>query len=267
MKKTLIKVIKIAGKELLEAFGSQIESTQKESISSIVTQVDIKTDALITGMLAERFPSHNILSEEGGFNDKNSKYTWVIDPLDGTSNFASAIPWFGVLITLFEQQEAVLAGAYLPFSDSLYIAEKGKGATKNGSLFVMDENKTLKNSLVAFATDYSDNISELNNSLAVYRRLLQQARNVRATNSLIDFLFTAEGKFGACINLCTRIWDISGLSLIIAEAGGEMRFADGSELKFLLNKEAVNQNYPVIAGCKSIIGEIMKNVIKIKEVV
>ena len=262
MKETLIEVIKIAGKELLEAFGSQIESAQKESISSIVTQIDIKTDALITGMLSDKFPSHNILSEEGGFNDKGSRYTWVIDPLDGTSNFASAIPWFGVLITLLDGHEAVLAGAYLPFSDSLYIAEKGKGATKNGSPFVMDQGKTLKNSLVAFAVDYTDNISELNNSLAIYKRLIQQARNVRVTNCLIDFLFVAEGKFGACINLYTRIWDIAGLSLIISEAGGEMRFADGSELKFLLNKNAGDQNYPIITGGKSIIGEIMEKVLK-----
>ena len=262
MKQTLVEVIKIAGKELLEAFGSQIESAQKESISSIVTQIDIKTDALITGMLTDQFPSHNILSEEGGFNDKGSKYTWVIDPLDGTSNFASAIPWFGVLITLFDGTEAVLAWAYLPFSESLYIAEKGRGVTKNGSLFVLDQNKTLKNSLVAFAVDYTNNISELNNSLAIYRRLIQKARNVRATNSLIDFLFTAEGKFGACINLYTKIWDISGLSLILSEAGGEMRFADGSDLKFLLDKDAADKNYPVIAGGKSIIGEIMETVLK-----
>ena len=263
MKQTLIEVIKIAGKELLEAFGSQIESAQKESISSIVTKIDIKTDTLITGMLTDQFPSHNILSEEGGFYDEGSKYTWVIDPLDGTSNFASAIPWFGVLITLFDGTEAVLAGAYLPFSESLYIAEKGQGVTKNGSLFVLDQNKTLKNSLVAFAVDYTNNISELNNSLAIYRRLIQQARNVRATNSLIDFLFTAEGKFGACINLYTRIWDISGLSLILSEAGGEMRFADGSDLEFSLNKkDAADKNYPVIAGGKSIIGEIMETVLK-----
>jgi myo-inositol-1(or 4)-monophosphatase len=262
MKDTLIEVIKIAGRELLEAFGSQIESAQKESISSIVTQIDIKNDSLITGMLADQFPSHNILSEEGGFNNKGSRYTWVIDPLDGTSNFASAIPWFGVLITLFDGHEAVLAGAYLPFSDTLYVAEKGQGVTKNGVLFVMDQNKTLKNSLVAFSVDYTDNISELNNSLAIYKRLIQQARNVRATNCLIDFLFTAEGKFGASINPYTRIWDISGLSLIISEAGGEMRFTDGSDLKFLLNKNAAEQNYPVITGGKSIIGEIMENILK-----
>lgn len=262
MKQTLIEVIKIAGKELLEAFGLQIESAQKESISSIVTQIDIKNDALITGMLTDRFPSHNILSEESGFNDKNSKYTWVIDPLDGTSNFASSIPWFGVLITLFDGQEAIFAGAYLPFSDSLYIAEKGQGVTKNDSRFVLDQNKTLKNSLVAFAVDYTDNISELNNSLSIYKRLIQQARNVRATNSLIDFLFTAEGKLGACINLYTRMWDIAGLNLIISEAGGEMRFTDGSDLKFHLTKETVNQNYPVIAGGKSIIRELMANVLR-----
>ena len=83
-------------------------------------------------MIRRGFPGHNIISEEAGYIDNNSEYTWVIDPLDGTSNFASGIPWFGVLITLFKKNEPIMAGAYLPVQDILYFAEAGKGAFRNG---------------------------------------------------------------------------------------------------------------------------------------
>ena len=85
----------------------------------------------------KRFPVHNIISEESGFSNRKSKYTWVIDPLDGTSNFASSIPWFGVLIALFENNIPVMGGAYLPVLNQMYIAEKGKGALLNGKPFRM----------------------------------------------------------------------------------------------------------------------------------
>jgi len=94
--------LETAGKELLNYFGKNLDIKVKESQSSIVTKADLKSDSLISGLIRERFPSHNILSEESGFSYMKSGYTWIIDPLDGTSNFASAIPWFGVLIALFE---------------------------------------------------------------------------------------------------------------------------------------------------------------------
>ena len=153
MKNILIAALKISGSELLDIFGSQIESIQKESQSSIVTKADLKSDALIVNLITEKYPDHNILSEEGGFINKGSEYTWVIDPLDGTSNFASALPWFGVLIALFKGNIPIMGGAYLPVNDQLFFAEKGKGTYKNGNRFYLDKNKILKNSLVAFSVE------------------------------------------------------------------------------------------------------------------
>jgi myo-inositol-1(or 4)-monophosphatase len=262
MKEVLTTALKTAGSELLKVFGTQIESTLKESQSSIVTKADLKSDALIVKMITDKYPEHNILSEEGGYRNKGSEYTWVIDPLDGTSNFASAIPWFGVLIALFKNSEPIMGGAYLPVTDQLFIAEKGKGTFRNGVQFHLDKNKTLKNSLVAFAVDYTDNVAELENSLAIYRNLVLSARNIRATNCLLDFLNVAEGKFGACINLFTRIWDIAPLGLIISEAGGSLKDISGSEVKYIFNEGTMEHNFPVMAGSDSIINEIVKKVIK-----
>ncbi len=135
MKETLIEALNSAGKELLTHFGKNIDFKVKESQSSIVTQADLKSDALISALIRKRFPTHNIVSEESGFSNMKSKYTWVIDPLDGTSNFASAIPWFGVLIALFEENIPVMGGAYLPVPDQMYIAEKGKGSCSERKAF------------------------------------------------------------------------------------------------------------------------------------
>jgi fructose-1,6-bisphosphatase/inositol monophosphatase family enzyme len=90
------------------------------------------------------------------------------------------------------------------------------------------------------------------------------ARNTRATNCLIDFLNVSESKFGACINLYTRIWDIAALGLIISEAGGVMKNINGQEIQYIFDESITERNFPVMAGSESIIGEIKKQVLKIK---
>ncbi len=256
MKQTLLTALQIAGEELLKHFGQSIEFEIKESQSNIVTQADMNSDALIIELIKERFPSHNILSEESGFNNMHSIYTWVIDPLDGTSNFVSGLPWFGILIALFENNTPIMGGAYLPTMDLLYFAEKGNGAFKNGQPFKMAQNKELKNSLFSFSVDYIEDEVILSQSIAIYKNLVKAARNVRSTNSLVDFLYVAEGKFGGCVNLFTKIWDISALGLIISEAGGVMHDINGHEIQYFLNESVIEQNFAVIAGSELILKEL-----------
>lgn len=230
MKETLISALKASGEELLKYFEKPLEAKIKESQSSIVTEADMKSNSLIIDIIGSKYPSHNILSEESGFTDKNSKYTWVIDPLDGTSNFASSLPWFGVLIALYENNIPVMGGAYLPVNDILYFAEKGKGAFRNGEVIKMKE-KGMIESLITFAVDYTDDEPFLNRCIAIYKSVVKGSRNIRCTNSLVDFLYVAEGKFGGCINLFTRVWDIAALGLIISEAGGELTDIDGKKIE------------------------------------
>jgi myo-inositol-1(or 4)-monophosphatase len=260
MKQTILSALKVAGEALLEDFGQPVDFKIKESQSNIVTKTDLKSDSLIVKLIRERFPSHNIISEESGYTNKHSKYTWVIDPLDGTSNFASALPWFGILITLFENNTPIMGGAYLPIHDLLYFAEKSKGASKNGKPFTMGKNKELKNSLFSFSVDFTDNEIFLDKSISIYKNLVKASRNIRSTNSLVDFLYVAEGKFGGCINLFTRIWDISALGLILSEAGGVMKDINGDDLQFSLNEKIIEKNFAVMAGSEEMIREL-KNVI------
>jgi len=248
MKETLISVMKSAGKVLLKHFEQPVETRVKESQSSIVTAADLESDALITKLIRKKYPLHNIISEESGFLNNNSDYTWVIDPLDGTSNFASGLPWFGVLISIFHRNVPVMGGAYLPVSDILYFAEKDRGAERNGKPFRIISDPELVDSLVTFSVDYTSDEVFLDRCIAIYRSIVISARNIRCTNSLVDFLFVAEGKFGGCINLFTKIWDISALGLIISEAGGLMTDINGDKLEFILNEGIIDHNFSVIAG-------------------
>jgi myo-inositol-1(or 4)-monophosphatase len=261
MENTLISTLKASGEVLLKSFNKPVEAKIKESQSSIVTKADLKSDSLIVNMIRERFPAHNIISEESGYTNNNSNYTWIIDPLDGTSNFASALPWFGVLIAIFDGNIPVMGGAYLPTNNVLYFAEKGKGAFKNGKRFSMIKNKHLIKSLISFSVDYTDDEIFLNKCIGIYKNIVRGARNIRSTNSLVDFIYVAEGKFGGCINLFTRVWDISALGLIISEAGGTMVDINGEKIEFILDKNIVNKNYSVIAGSEEIVSSLMKIII------
>jgi len=253
MKNLLISALKASGDTLLEYFNKPLEIKQKESQSSIVTEADIASEKVIIGLVKDRFPGHNIISEEFGFLDNNSEYTWIIDPLDGTSNFASGIPWFGILITLFKQNTPVMAGAFLPVQDLMYFAEEGKGAYRNGNLLPKIKNKELKDSLFAFCVDYTEDIAFLNRGIEIFKHIIKTSRNIRSTNCLVDFIYVAEGKFGGVLNLYTKVWDISGLGLIISETGGLIKNVDGSDIHFLIGKPIIEENFPVIAGSSKII--------------
>jgi myo-inositol-1(or 4)-monophosphatase len=255
MRSLLANALKAAGRVQKENFGKAVYSEQKESISSIVTEVDLLCDKIITDLIVREYPDHNLISEESGLKDNHSNYTWVIDPLDGTSNFAAGIPWFGVLIALFENDLPVLAGAYLPIDDLLYIAESGKGAFVNGEKLDMP-NLLLKDSLVGFGIDYTDDAGFIDYGIELYRLLIKNARNIRCTNSLVDFMLVAEGKLGAQVNLFTKIWDIAAPWLIINEAGGALSHLFESELVFDLSENGLTTNYPVIAGSLPVLAEI-----------
>jgi len=262
MKSVLIEALKQAGQIQLEYFGKDMQEVVKESISSIVTEIDIESEKCIIENIISAYPNHNIISEECGYINNLSNYTWVIDPIDGTSNFAAGIPWFGVLIAIFENNIPVLSGAYLPVSDDLYIAEKGKGSFLNGQKLQIPD-KELCNILFAFSTDYSSNKDYQDFGIGLYQFLIQNSRNVRSTNSLVDALFVAETKLGGCINMFAKIWDIAATYLIVKEAGGIFKSLNLEDIKFDLSQQGLQKNYGILAGSAASIKNI-ENYIKSK---
>jgi len=252
MKETLLEAMHSSGKILMRYFNKPLIESVKESQSSIVTEADFASDSNITSLIRKNFPGHNMVSEETGFTDNGSEFTWIIDPLDGTSNFAAGIPWFGALITILRGNKPFMAGAYLPVNDTVYFAEKGKGVFRDDVLLKRIESRDIKKCLFSFCVDYTDDLQALAKSLDIYKYLVFNSRNIRSTNCLLDFLYVADGKLGGVINMFTRIWDIAGLSLIIQEAGGIMLDAEGAPLQFELGPDAANRNYPVAAGNRQV---------------
>jgi myo-inositol-1(or 4)-monophosphatase len=263
MKETLVEALKVSGEILLQYFRKPLSESVKESQSSIVTNADYASDAAIKELISGKFPGHNIISEETGFINNGSDYTWIIDPLDGTSNFAAGLPWFGVLITLLKDNRPELAGAYIPVSETMYIAERGKGAFRNGVLMDKVQEKDLKNSLFAFCVDYSDDNQFLEKCLSTYGFIIRNSRNIRSTNCMVDFIYVAEGRFGGVLNFNTRIWDIAGITLLIHETGGIMKNIDGNEIGFNLSGNIAEVNFPVLAGNKAVFRFLEKEVAQI----
>ncbi|MBT3384114.1 MAG: inositol monophosphatase [Prolixibacteraceae bacterium] len=257
MKNTIHLALLEAGKILLESFGKITEYTEKESQSSIVTQTDINSERRIFQIISNEFPNHNLLGEETGFQDKHSEYTWVVDPLDGTSNFAAGLPWFGVIICVLKKFEPVLAGCFLPFYNQLYFAEKGKGATLNNQKINVSKETHLKNILLSYSLDFSFDSRKTERESRVIKHLVQNVRNLRSTNCLLDLCYTADGKFGACINQSTKIWDIAGTGLIIEEAGGKVTDLDGSEQNYSINKNNYDRNFTIVGSNKILHSKII----------
>jgi myo-inositol-1(or 4)-monophosphatase len=236
------------GDVLLRHLGRPTRVTIKESISSVVTAADIASEQAILGVLGNAGLPYNVISEESGHLENRSEFTWVVDPLDGTSNFAAGLPWFGVIIALFRNDIPILGGMYLPVDRQLYLAEAGKGATRNGQPIRTTSSMELTENLVSYSFDFSDIPGKTESETGMLRNLSKKVRNIRSTNSLVDFCYTADGRLGASLNQTTRIWDIAVPWLMIREAGGTVTDIHGAEIRFELSKAASDRNYTILAS-------------------
>lgn len=246
-----------SGKILVDAFGSVSAIETKQDQSNVVTESDFKSERFIRKTIAKSYPSHNILGEEHGFEDKKSEYTWIIDPLDGTSNYAAGIPWFGTLIALLKNNHPVLSGAYLPMTNELYYATKDGGAFKNGQQIQSTAEEDLKNLLCCYSLDYSTDLQKTEQEVQFIKRLVQNCRNIRSTNCLIDFCYLADGKIGASINQSMKVWDIAAPQLILEEAGAKVTDIHGDPIVYHPSDQSTTENYTAVAGNPQIHRKIM----------
>ncbi len=250
MKETLVEGVRAAGGILLEYFGKEANVRRKGDASNIVTDADLAAERWLVERIRTRFPSHSILAEETGYSPQKSDYTWVIDPLDGTSNFAAGLPWFGVQMAILHKASPIMASMYLPVTDTLYFAAKGQGAYRNERRVQVTGETDLQNVLCAVGLDASASEREGRKQAKLLHRVATGVRNIRATNCLLDFCYTIDGRLGGCINFNTRIWDIAPASLMLPEAGGRLSDLNGKEIFFGLEAEPCTQNYMVLSASK-----------------
>jgi len=236
------------GQVLREHFGGPAATLQKSDLSNVVTAADLAAERAIVQAIRARHPSHSIIAEETGCDWRDSAYTWVVDPLDGTSNFAAGIPWFGVLIALLRAGVPVLGVLHLPASGELYCAEIGSGAFRDGVRIAVTPEPLLRNVLWAWGMDAAEDAAAAARETARLARVLQRVRNVRATKSLVDCAYVADGRLGGMLNRSTRIWDIAASMVLIGEAGGLFTQADGAALSLDVSTHAADRVYAVLAG-------------------
>jgi myo-inositol-1(or 4)-monophosphatase len=244
----LHRALLTGGELLLQYEGTILETRIKESISSVVTDADLASEKLILEILSETGFPCNTISEESGFTDRESIFTWVVDPLDGTSNFAAGLPWFGIIITLFREREPVLAGMYLPADKQLYLAGAGKGAWRNAQPIHSARSVHLEEQLISYSFDYSAVPGKTSREMGQMEHLIGNIRNIRSTNSLVDFCYVADGRLGAAINQTTKIWDIAAAALIITETGGKVTDVEGHPINFDLSPQNFEKNYTIVAA-------------------
>jgi len=254
----LDSALKKAGVVLLEHFGNTSKALVKESISSVVTEADLASEKAILEILGNASEPFNIIAEESGYIDHGSSYTWVVDPLDGTSNFAAGLPWFGVIISLLHESKPVQAAMYLPVENLLYFAESGKGAWKNSDPIRTSNSKALDEHLIVYSFDFSPEAGKTNAEMKILSSLSTKVRNIRSTNSLVDFCYTADGRMGATINQATKIWDIAAPWLIIREAGGVVSDIRGNSIDFDLTQSEFDRNYTIVASGSGIYNQLIK---------
>lgn len=245
-------VAHMGGEMLLKAFGQQIDVRFKTDASNVVTEADLASERVIVQHLERSFPDHIIIGEESGRTAGSSEYAWIIDPLDGTSNFVAGLPWFGVLVALLRAGEPVIGVVHLPVSNETYVAEAGRGAFRNGQRIHVSEAKHLKEVLWGFGLDGTEDPTRAAREARQLLALSRHVRNLRATNSLVDAALTADGRFGGFVNMSSHVWDVAAPCLLVQEAGGIFTNLDGSPMRFDVSDTAAQREYAVLAGAPAL---------------
>lgn len=229
MLRTAIDAAVAAGKFLKQNVGKvrdiQVKAGQEKNL---VTEIDKRAEAMIIESLRQHFPKHDILAEESGTeHGSTSPYKWVIDPLDGTTNFTHGFPVFCVSIGLEHNGELVVGVIYDPNFDELFTAEKGRGAFLNGKKMTVSKTTNLAQSLLV--TGFPYNITENpNQTVERFVRFLYKAQAVRRMGSAaIDLAYTAAGRYDGFWEGMLNPWDMAAGVLLVEEAGGKVTGFNG----------------------------------------
>jgi len=223
-------LLRQAGALLLATQAERPEVEFKIRHSDLVTAADRAADALLVRAIITAYPRDGIVSEESGFRASTSGRTWVIDPLDGTANFAAGLPDFGVIIGLLRQAEPIVGGMYLPASDVLYLAEHGSGATRNGARLAVTEATELRDVLIDHSFHFRDDSDRIDREMRIFRAVWPRVRGVRSSGCLRYLAQLTEGQLGAFIAHELGLWDLAGPYVVLTEAGARVTDLHGQAL-------------------------------------
>jgi myo-inositol-1(or 4)-monophosphatase len=208
-----------AGKLLIAKFTEQHQIHYKGTID-LVTEADKMSEELILAEISRRYPDHGILSEESAQKNEQATMRWIIDPLDGTTNYAHGFPFFCVSIALEKEGDVVLGVVYDPIRDELFAAERESGAYLNGKNLQVSNVNDLSHSLLATGFPYDIRVSPDNN-LNFFSAMAKKAQAIRRPGAAaLDLAYLAAGRIDGFWELKLKPWDTAAGCLLVTEAGG-----------------------------------------------
>lgn len=253
MKNIAIAAARAAGESLAAGFKSFKRSDVKvKGYTQLVTWADKKAEAAILSLIRKNFPDHHILSEESGDNRKKSDYFWIIDPLDGTTNFSFHFPAFSVSIALAYQGEIVLGVVYLPLFDEMFMAVRGEGAYLNGKKIKVSSFGPQR----AFHTFcHGGKRHDVQRAVEYYAYFKPRDFDIRQLGAAsLELAYVACGRTDSIFIPGAKSWDVAAGTLLVSEAGGRVTDADDNDWD-LRSKDMIATNGLVH---KSVLGVIRK---------
>jgi myo-inositol-1(or 4)-monophosphatase len=222
-----VSAARIAGQYQKSRFASSLDIEMKGD-KNLVTEVDKESERLIVEHLLSCFPGHDIIAEEGDYLPNGSPCRWIIDPVDGTTNYAHGYPWFCSSIALEVEGDLVAGVIYNPVYDELFTATKGGGAYLNGNRLTVSARMPLKNSLLGTGFPY-DCATDPANNFTNFIAFQKSARGIRrAGAAALDLAYVAAGRLDGFWELKLKAWDVAAGVLLVREAGGVVTTFDGS---------------------------------------
>lgn len=220
------EAVKAAAKVAKASFGQRIVATYKVD-QSPVTQADLKAEAAAIEVLQAGTPGFGIVAEESGANANTSRPYWVIDPIDGTRNFARSLPLCASGVALIVDGEIVVAAVELIATGEQYVASRGHGATYNGEPIRISPDIALDRAVVAFSA--SPNSRRSGQYFEVTERLIPNIGSLRVlASSLVQGCYVADGRIDAYVGFHAAPWDVAPLALLVQEAGGTLLDFEGN---------------------------------------
>lgn len=226
MEQFLQKTIVMAGRILMEFFGKIESVTTKSGVTDVVTAADLAAQRAIVERIKRQYPWHGIVAEEEGVNEVRD-WTWYIDPLDGTSNFVSRVPLFGVSMALLSRDGLAEAGIYLPVTDELFYAAARQGASRNGKKMTAEHKAELRNSFGCVPSRLKGR------KKAFHAVLLSRSDQGFWMNSygstVVPAAYVADGRKDWLVSFDNHPWDYAAAALILRESGCRATNSKGTD--------------------------------------
>lgn len=240
-------------------FGKVAGVVKAGDSNQVLTETDVEIGRLLIGFIQKEFPEHNIIDEEAGVIDKNSEYTWVIDPIDGTSNFAKGIPNYGIMMGLLKNDVPIAGSISLPFFHEICVAEKGEGTFCNKEKLLVTKETNLLSALVAYQIDgYQEDPDFTRKECQILAEIILKVRNLRNSGSCFDAIMVAKGKYGGYLIRTGKIWDMVASNIIIEEAGGVYTDFFGKAIDYSDALNRIDENFSCCASTPALHSQLQE---------